>query len=344
MKGGTVPPCVLILAVVIMAPPISAQRDLPAASLSSDTITVGDVFELQVRLPIPPGSVVYVPDSLPATFYMESFSAVSWEVEPTLDGGATLLLNYPLIAFSAGNLPVPGLDIFTAPISDTAGDSLPGGSILGAWEDAPRGPGGGLFTTRIPRLGLWVEPVLTAEDFAQGAEPKPADDVLGSNWNWPAVALMGLFSTILGGVVVTTTREWLSTRSLLAKRGEQVVPITVAEARLKALHELDQLLNSRSHERGEIHQFYEQSSGIVRAYVERIDPEWGPDLTSSELMRNLTETDFGTIDLLNIQMQIAEVVKFGRLRPSAPEAEGHVEALRLWVDTSQVDTLDEVPA
>ena len=337
-------PSVLLLAYMIMASPISAQRDVPVALLSSDTITVGDVFELQVRLPIPPGSIVYVPDSLPATFYMESFTTVLWEAEAALDGGATLLLTYPLIAFSAGNLPVPGLDVFTAPISETTGDSLPGGSILGAWEDAPRGPGGGLFTTRIPRLGLWVEPVLTAEDLAQGAEPMPADDVVGSNWNWPTVALMVFFSTVLGSVVITTTRDWLSTRSLLAEGGEQTIPITIAEARLKALRELDQMLTSRLHERGDTHRFYEQSSGILRAYVEHIDPEWGPELTSSELMESLAERDLETTKPLNIQMQIAEVVKFGRLRPSASEAEGHVETLRLWVDTSPVDGLDEVQA
>ncbi|SVD24138.1 uncharacterized protein METZ01_LOCUS376992, partial [marine metagenome] len=71
---------------MITGSPISAQRDVPAAMLSSDTIMVGDVFELRVRLPIPPGSVVYVPDSLPATFYMESFSTVLWEADPELDG------------------------------------------------------------------------------------------------------------------------------------------------------------------------------------------------------------------------------------------------------------------
>ena len=341
MKRGATSPFILVIAWMITGSPISAQRDVPAAMLSSDTIMVGDVFELRVRLPIPPGSVVYVPDSLPATFYMESFSTVLWEAEPELDGSATLLLTYPLIAFSAGNLPVPGLDVFTAPVRETPGDSLPGGSILGAWQDAPRGPGGGLFTTRIPRLGLWVEPVLTAEHLAQGAEPMPADDVVGSNWNWPSVALMVLFSTVLGGVMVTTTRDWLSTRSLLAEGGAQAIPITPAEARLKALRELDQLLSSRLHEHGETHRFYERSSGIVRTYVERIDPKWGPELTSSELTQSL---NLGTTDPLNIQMQIAEVVKFGRLRPSASEAEGHIQILRLWIDTSQVDTSNEVQA
>ena len=61
-------------------------------------------------------------------------------------------------------------------------------------------------------------------------------------------------------------------------------------------------------------------------------------------MESLAERDLETTKPLNIQMQIAEVVKFGRLRPSASEAEGHVETLRLWVDTSPIDGLDEVQA
>ncbi|SVB52238.1 uncharacterized protein METZ01_LOCUS205092, partial [marine metagenome] len=65
------------------------------------------------------------------------------------------------------------------------------------------------------------------------------------------------------------------------------------------------------------------------------------ELTSSELTQSL---NLGTTDPLNIQMQIAEVVKFGRLRPSASEAEGHIQILRLWIDTSQVDTSNEVQA
>ncbi len=72
------------------------------------------------------------------------------------------------------------------------------------------------------------------------------------------------------------------------------------------------------------------SSGIARGYVERLDPEWGPELTSTELMDRLKgRSPEGAV--LATEMRTAEAVKFGRLRPHAEPTAEHLTVLRAWL-------------
>ena len=98
---------------------------------------------------------------------------------------------------------------------------------------------------------------------------------------------------------------------------------------------LDELLRLGFHTKGRVDEFYRRSSGAVRGYVEQLSPTWGPAHTSTELMHDLEEEAGGDAapDLLR-EMEIAEFVKFGRLRPDAPSAETHWGTLRDWVAES----------
>ena len=72
------------------------------------------------------------------------------------------------------------------------------------------------------------------------------------------------------------------------------------------------------------------SSGIVRGYGERLHPEWGPELTSTELMDRLKgRSSEGAV--LEAEMRTAEAVKFGRLRPHAEPTAAHLTVLRSWL-------------
>jgi hypothetical protein len=87
------------------------------------------------------------------------------------------------------------------------------------------------------------------------------------------------------------------------------------------------------HTNGRIREFYTSTSEIVRRYVEQLDPRCGPDLTSTELMREIQARSNGVrVEGLAAELSCAEVVKFGRLRPEAGVAEAHWRAVRKWVD------------
>jgi hypothetical protein len=295
---------------------------------------MGEVLELLVRVPVPAGSVVYFPDTVASTDVLESHGAVRWEAEPAEGGGATLTIAYPVIAYGAGLVPVPGFDIFVAaaaaaPDGAAARGELPGGSRVGAWSDAPTRGEAYVRPLRVPRRGVWVPPVFSPEQTEAGVEPQPPSDVFGSSWHWPSVALGLLFA---GGLVALGVREWR--RSAGARRkGTSARAWTPGESRRDALEQLDLLLALS--EAGRMHELYTRSSAILRAFVGRLDPRLGADLTSSELMRRLegrTNGREGTA--LFREMASAEVVKFGRLLPGTGQAEAHIRALREWVERS----------
>jgi len=320
-------------AVAVSATALSAQSARPVTvSLSTDTIEMGDLFELHVSISVPPASIVYFPDTLAATVNLESAAPVRTLAEASEDGGARLTLIYPVMAFGVGTLPVPGFDVLVAPRGDQAGGpELPGGSFVGAWSDVPPRTGSATLT-RIPRRAVWVVPVFTPADFMAGIEPMPANDVVGGAWNWPSLALALLFSSVLAVTVVSTTKEWISRHG-----GEGVAreDPTLEALRQRALRRLDDLFAEGLHARGQPLDFYTRSSGIVRSYVEAMDGEWAPHLTSGELMARLrARCGEEAAGALPGQLGTAEVVKFGRLRPDTDAAERHWRQLRDWVEES----------
>jgi len=306
-----------------------AQSPDPVASVFPDTIDLADVFELRIELAVPPGSVVYFPDTIPATAEVESRSPVEWRARGGPDGGATLELTYPLMAFGMGPVDLPALDIVTMPLEgEPKGERIPGGSVAGDWVDAPPAY---VYAPNVTGQSVWVRPLYTSEDIVAGLSPRPPGDVQGLSWSLPAIALLLVFSAVIGGAAVTTTREWLSGR--VPPGPEPVAPLSLAEVRARALSELDRMIGDGPYPSERAKGVYDASSGTVRGYAERLDPAWGPELTSTELMTRLGGRALAGGALV-AEMGRAEAVKFGRLRPDATSTEAHLRTLREWVRSS----------
>ena len=305
-----------------------ATAQAPAAfsvAVSTDSVEMGELFEMRVSVPVPPNSIVYFPDTLPATVNMESASPVRVGATATAEG-AELQLTYEMMAFGVGPLPVPGLDVLmTARGGQDGAMQLPAGSVTGAWTDAP-GPSGARVV-RIPRQAVWVAPVFTPGDLFTGVDPMPPNDVSGGNWSWPALTLLLLCSSLLALSLVSTAKGVLERAGIRAPNP----PPTPDELRRRALEELDALLAEGHHREGRSLDFYTGGSDIVRRYVEGLG-SGRTSLTSTELMQRLQAGSGvrASGDLAD-QMRLAEVVKFGRLRPDAVSAEKHWGILRSWI-------------
>jgi len=320
---------VLCVALAWALQPLSteAQSQEPVAVLSADSVEMAEVFELRLEVPVPAGSMVYFPATVPSTGDVESFTPVDWRARRGPNGGATIELRYALISFGMGNTALPPVDVITMPLEDEAdGQDIPGGSIVGAWEDRQQTV---RYTRSITPPTIWVEPVYSTDDVVAGMSPRGPEDVVGFSWSWPSIGLILLFSMVIGGAVVTATREWLADRAEPGP-GPLLGPIPLDEARERALTEIDRLLAAGPYPAGRAHELYEESSGIVRGYVERLDPEWGPELTSTELMDRLNDRSPEAAVLAG-EMHNAEAVKFGRLRPHAEPTTGHLTVLRAWL-------------
>ena len=317
------------IALVLALQPLSsaAQSPEPVAVLSTDSVEIAEVFELHVQVPVPGGSVVYFPDTVPATDDIESFAPVDWRARRGPDGGATIELTYALMPFGMGNIVLPPVDVITMPMEDEVeGEGVPGGSLVGVWEE--RQPTVG-FTRSVTPPMIWVKPVYTSDDVVAGMSPRGPDDVVGFSLSWPSLALVLLFSTVIGSAVVTSTREWLAGRDEPALK-MHTGATTLDEARTRAITELDRLLASGPYTAERAHELYKESSGIVRGYVERLDPEWGPELTSTELMASL-KGRASEVGALAVEMRTAEAVKFGLVRPAAEPTAAHLTVLRAWL-------------
>jgi hypothetical protein len=297
------------------------------ATLSAETVPLGNTFELRVTVPVPPASAVYFPDELPGTGLIESHGRVSFKAQAAGDG-ATLTLTYPLIAFGTGNIEVPGLEVRIGPVNEAVGGAaLPGGSVVGARQTSP---GSGLLASIAPRE-VHVASLFELEGVLAGVGPMPAADVVGHDWNLPSLGLMFAFSAVLLGGLVATIRRSLLSRS--AGAAAVLTNSTLEDARRAALQELDGLLVRGLHTNGRVREFYTLTSEIVRRYAERLDPRCGPDLTGTELLQRLEARGNGVrVEGLAVEMRCAEVVKFGRLRPETDAAEAHWRAIRKWVD------------
>ena len=327
----------LVCGLAVVAAPSLAEAQIRTEAivmLSGDTVGQADVFELTVGVGVPPGSAVYFPDTVPTVLGLESHHPATWTAEPSGEG-ASLTLTYPLIAFQEGVALLPGLDVFIGPGAGVEGERLPGGSVIGAWAAIESGsvPRSTLTRVAVARQTVWVASVIGMEDVTDGLEPRPAADVFGASWNWPSVVMMMVFVGILVGVATSVTRGILAERR--ANAPPETPDVDPAFARWQsALDELDRILGLGLHTAGRTAEFYEQSSGVVRTYVEAFESEWSPALTSSELMRRLETHTNGSAPDLYSSMQAAEIVKFGRLRPDSGAAEGHWTALRDWVQGS----------
>ena len=312
----------------ISAPPLAAQTapTIVRATLSADTVGIGDVFELTVTVGLTADQVIYFPDSLAASAGVATVGAVEWSADQEENGGATLYVTYRLLAVQVGIVSVPAFNLYALP-RRTDADPL-----RGVWTtlldrddlQASAIPG------RVPESRLWVASVLMLDDITNGLQPRPADDVWGGDRHWPATLMIVVFVVLLVGVAGTTTKDWIA-------RGSKpsVDPVPPPTPKELALEALDELFQAGLHSNGRIDEFYLRSSDIARRYIETLDDAWDEALTSGELMAALayrpTRDDVGG---LRGEMGSAETVKFGRTRPETESAEAHWQLLYDWIQRS----------
>src|SRR5690606_3793554 len=134
-------------------------------AVTPDTIAVGDVFHAAVRVDVPPGFRVELPDTLPVSGDLENAGRRRDLAEPLEGGGERLTFAYPLTAWRPGPIELPEIEA----------------RLVGPGE-SPRP-----LAIRLPS-GV-VRSVLPAD--TAGVQPRPLKDVLGADRLWWPI-LVGL--------------------------------------------------------------------------------------------------------------------------------------------------------
>jgi len=294
----------LLLSALALSATNAARGQTPRTAIVPDSITVGAVFRVAIRVAVPAGERVVFPDTLTVPVNVEA--AARREVEVDTAGGAshTYTAVYALTAWKPGIITLPPAQL------------------------RAEGPSGShRFAATFPRVR--VLSVLPPD--SAGIEPKPAKDVLGpSRLMWPIVlGVLLLVAVIIGAIVL-----WRGRRP----------PVIVRPAtppRERALIELERVRRLGYLERGEWKAFYSAVSGVLRQYAADLEAQWSRDLTTAELseamdarlQQAMSSAGGRGGDRLIALLGGADLVKFAARRPSRPEAEQAWSESLGWVES-----------
>jgi hypothetical protein len=333
----------LLSAALLLAPAgTAAQQPRPLievtrAAVSTDTIALGDRFTLDADVLLAPSAVAFLPDSIVGRGF-EPFGTVEWSARESSDGGTVLTVRWPLIAFGVGTVEVPEFEVFAADAAESAAaglvrDGRPVGDFEGFVQNVALVPSARLRP--VPTRQVWVASVLHLDEIGDGIAPRPPADVVGGDRNWPATLLTLLFGGVFLGVATVSVRDWASARS-------EVPPAPPPSPQQVALDAFDALLAGPLLEEGRTRDFFARSSEITRRCVESFEARWGPAWTGTELMDDLvhrgprsgragTDALLPDPEPLRREIETAERVKFGGLRPDTAEARAHAARVRAWI-------------
>lgn len=282
------------------AAPATAQ-ELRAAVLG-DTIRVGDVVPVALRTTISPGQRVLWPDTLPLggpEGDLENAARVRVRQDTLADGRIRVTGLYAITPWRTGEVALPDVDV---PV--VAGNEV-----------------ARTLTAALPPFQ--VASVLPAD--TAGIQPRPAKDVLGPNWIWWPFILALLLLLALAALA-----WWLIRR----RRPAGVTFAPAVPPREAALAALDRARDAGLADRGEMKEFYTRIAAAVRAYLAAVEPGWGEDRTTTEVLAAVrAEAGPGTASDLAAILRSADQVKFARRDPTRSEALDDWEKTRRWVES-----------
>ncbi len=310
---------------------------------SPDTVHVGELFTLTVSLRLRAGAGLYAPDTLPGSSVLETRRSARWVSRSVPGDSVEVDLSWVLAAYRAGPIELPAVALAVetraaaaegqaaAGVAPAYGSVLPGGGqIRPMTSQRAERPGDAIVMVQAG--GVIVASILTDSVATPSSISAPAD-VIGREWSPWRVLLIGVLGSAFLGLAGIQAAQVVAR---FRRRSTSDLPdshfVFGESAQQRALRELDEILALGLHRQQKVEEFYVRSTLAVRAYVESFDGNWNRAFTTRELMRSLAGRFAGSgVPEIADVLWMAEVVKFGRLRPDELEAERDWRSMREWV-------------
>ncbi len=281
--------------------PAALEGQSVTAAVLADSVRVGDVVPVAVRVSALPGHRVSLPPLLPVEGTDTENAASLQQQSQTLPDGSVVVTGiYSVTPWRPGEARLPELPV----------------RVEG--PDAQER----LLMAELPTLP--VQSVLPTD--ADLLDPMPPKDVLGRSYlRWPFL-LLALALLALAGLGAW----WLRRRQGTASA---VVPAGDLPPRERALMSLRDARQAGLIEEGDWKEFYTRVSHALRDYLDALESAWGEDLTTTEVLSRVRELAGATVagDLAAL-LRPADQVKFARRQPTAAEALAEWEAAERWVE------------
>ncbi len=289
-----------LFAAVGTVSPRAAPAQQAHSAIVADTIRVGDVVPVAVRVTVERGERILWPDTLPLSDEaLENVARVRERVDTLADGRLQVTGVYSVTPWRTGELEMPDLPL----------------RVMADREVART------LTAELPTLEvISVLPPDTA-----GVEPEPAKGVIGRSWSpWPFLLALLALAALIAAVV------WWRRRRAEAGVAPPIAP--AVSPRERVLARLQEAREADLIEQGAMKEFYSRVSEALREYLEIIGPGWGEDLTTTELLgRFRVQVGPEVAAVLGELLRAADQVKFARRRPDPATAVQEWESVRRWV-------------
>lgn len=294
----------LLVAWVVASARFAAAADavttsVVTATLSTNTIRIGETVRLHVDVTHPAGATVQMPDlSRERRIVVRDQRVID---DPKVPGRTAV--DVQLTSF------------------------LPGSHLIATNAILIAGAGT-VVTAAFPDLTLRVESLLTDTN-APLADIKPL-----AHWaiDWP-LHLLWIVPLIL---IIGSIAAWLLYRHFSRPAAPPVLPPR-EPAHERALRELAELLRAGHLEKDDSEPFFVSLSTIVRTYIEDRFGLRAPEQTTEEFIRTATTATQLSAEqrtLTTSFLEQCDLVKFARHRPGAPEMKSAHEAAVRFVAES----------
>lgn len=265
----------LLFAAAPIAAPIAAQNVRAGVSQSKDTVTVGEPFEVRVRIRAPLGSEIRFPenpDSSGTVQARDPRTIVTTDSVQALDQTAT----YRLAAWDIGSQRVVIGD--AAVVSSGSRDARP---------------------VPVAELRVFVRSLLPADSALR--VPKPARPL----WE-PRVFPWWLLAAILAAIAIGLGIWWW------LRRRRRPVAVAVIDPFARAQREFTRLETMGLVDAGERTRFVALAVEVLRDYLAAREPDATLALTSRELVHTLRRNPRIPHERLSRALHEADLAKFAR--------------------------------